>query len=160
MKKTLLIAALAALALGCNSTSQYYTSKDTNGVPFTMKAHTWNMLQADQSVGKIRINESKTTKGIGVTDVTQKSDMATAFEAVGGLAKDLAGAFASVNGAGAVVGTGGTVKTVVVTNTVAPPEFVDTNSATWPTTVKVGTDGKAVVCWPCGACVVVPVTSK
>lgn len=159
MKKTLLIAALAALALGCNSTSQYIQTQDTNGVPIRMKAHTWNMLQADQSIGKIRVSDTKSGgKSIGVADVVQKSDMATAMEAAGGLVQSVAGAFAAIQTGGAI-GGGTTVKTVLVTNTVAPPTFVDTNSATWPVTVKVA-DGKATVCYPNGACVVVPVTSK
>jgi hypothetical protein len=37
-----------------------------------------------------------------------------------------------------------------------PPAFVDTNSSTWPFLVTNNANGDYVVCWPNGACVIVP----
>lgn len=140
-----LTAGLVALMFlaGCNSTSQSITTLSTNGTPMTLKAHTWNMLQADQSVGKIRVSDAKTSRSIGVADITQKSDIATAFEGVGMLAKDLAGAFASVQ-------SGGLVKPATTT-TPSGSEIVPESTAgpitTFPT-VTLGTNGTQKIVIP------------
>lgn len=141
-------------------TTNNFVATDADGYPsFRESKVTGYSLFQGTEAAKVKL-ANRIWNGDGQTinsDQTSQSDMGTQMKELGIQAlKSAENAYLLGQGKG---GTTPTPIVQIVTNTVAPPPFVDTNSATWPVTVKVA-DGKATVCYPNGACVVVPVTAK
>lgn len=158
IKLMLLLALPVGMLIGCSTIVQDAKSTDPKtGETREVKSTVRTVLQSQQAVDKVRVSAGSVVTA-GAAGVQQSSDAATLAGVVGNIMLKGMAAYMSGGAALAVPGTTSSGTAALPGASIGLPMLTgDTN--TWPSAVVRLPNGDLKICWPNGACFLMPAAS-